>query len=180
GFSGVAGHGLLDRAVVLHPLEPGGLPNTREVHGGGVSDVVGGLVEIDGEDDVAYAIEGIEARVTFRDGLGLVFLFEADDGASLRNYAFELGAQLGLRLVAGAWAENAISEAIETERKVFCEQQRESHGFLELREIGKGGAAVDEQCGVLVGEPAGVAGGAGEAQRVLLDFCLRIDGWRAV
>src|SRR5258708_25162742 len=35
-FAGVAGHGLLDGAVVLDPLEPRGLPDAREMDGSGV------------------------------------------------------------------------------------------------------------------------------------------------
>ena len=71
-FPGVAGHGLLDRAVVLDPLEPRGLPDTGEVHGSGVGDEVRRIVvEVDRKNDVADAIQRIETRVAFFDSLRL-------------------------------------------------------------------------------------------------------------
>ncbi len=70
-FAGIARHGLLDGAVVLNPFEPRGVPDAREMYGGGIGDeICRRVVEIERKDGVADAIECVKAGKTFVDGLG--------------------------------------------------------------------------------------------------------------
>ena len=82
-FAGVAGHRLLDGAVVLNPFKPRGIPDTRKMYRSGVRYKIFVMVEIEREDGIADAAEGVEAGETFVDGVSLDRLFQLGDLSDL-------------------------------------------------------------------------------------------------
>src|ERR1700683_1619648 len=75
-FTGVAGHRLLDRSVVLHPRKPRGTPDAREMYGRRIGHKVFVMVDIEREHRVADATQGIEAAEPFADGIRMDGFFE--------------------------------------------------------------------------------------------------------
>src|ERR1700733_2617748 len=66
-FAGVASHGLLNGAVVLHPFKPGDVPDARVVRRRGVAEKIFVTIDVQSEDRVANAGERVETRETFFD-----------------------------------------------------------------------------------------------------------------
>ena len=101
-FARIARHRLLDRAVVLHPLEPRSVPDVREMDWRRVSGEIRGIVaEVHGKYEIADAGQRVQPRVAFFHGLGLDAFFQIVNLKDFRCHLHELRFQLRFRRWAG-------------------------------------------------------------------------------
>src|SRR5580704_2813427 len=92
-FAGIARHGPLNGAIVLNPFEPRSVPDAREMYGSGSGDKIFGVAEIEREDGVANAAEGVKAGEAFVDRVGFDRIFEIADVFDLEVHVVELFAK---------------------------------------------------------------------------------------
>jgi hypothetical protein len=177
--SGVADHRLHDRAVVLHPVEPRRIPDPGIVHRRGGAGVVFRLLQVDREHLVADPVQRIEPSVTFQNALGGDALLQILDQLVLGENLVELGLQR-LAVVDGRIRpQDALGKAAEAAGQDPGQQQRDAHALLHCEQIGERRSAVDDDGSVLVGEAAGVAAGAGQADAGHLLLVARVLPRRA-
>src|SRR5579872_5286835 len=78
-FAGITDHRLLDRAVVLNPVEPWRIPDSGKMDWSRGADIIVVIPQIDGEHLIADSVQCVEARIPLGDALRSYLILQVGD-----------------------------------------------------------------------------------------------------